>query len=348
MAWARIAGLASAFPEHVLPQPVARQAAARLFEGRIGELRRLLSLFDHAGIETRRCCMPVSWYLGRHGFAERNRLYLEHAERLGCRAVRRALEHAGITVREVDALICVSSTGVATPSLDARIAERLGLREDVERTPLFGLGCAGGILGLARAARLARADPGGRVLLLVVELCSLTLRHGDPSKANLVACALFGDGAAAVVLDGAKRGVMVTGAGERRLPDSLEVMGWRIEDDGLGVLFSPRIPEIARSRVRPALEDFLERSGLGFRDLDAVAVHPGGAKVLAALADALDLAPADVHLAASVLREVGNVSAVSVLVVLERLLARDDWRRALAVAMGPGFTIGSVLLERGG
>ena len=343
---AHVAGIEAALPSHRLDQDAARAAAARLFGGRLPGLDRLLAVYDHAGIRTRYCCMPLDWYLEGAGFAERNRLFVEHAERLLADATRRLLERLGLGPREVDAVVCVTSTGIATPSLDARLAERLGLRAEVERTPLFGLGCAGGVLGLARAATLARARPGSRVLLLVTELCSLALRRRDVSKANLVACALFGDAAAALLLTTEARGAAVVAGGEHRLPDSLDVMGWRIEDDGLGVLFSPAIPEIAREAVRPAAVSFLARHGRRLADLDAFAVHPGGARVLEALAEALALPPRDVALAAAVLRETGNVSAVSVLLVLQRLLARHGWRRALALALGPGFTVGFALLER--
>ncbi len=343
---ARIAGIEAAFPEHVLGQTAAREAAARLFRGRLPGLDRLLALYEHAGIATRRCCMPLTWYLEGAGFAERNRLFVAHAERLLGAATERLLGRLELDAGEIDAVVCVTSTGIAAPSLDARLAERLGLRNDVERTPLFGLGCAGGILGLGRAATLARARPGTRVLLLVTELCSLALRREDTSKANLVACALFGDAAAALLLSTTAKGPAVAASGEHRMPDSLDVMGWRIEDDGLGVLFSPAIPEIARTAVRPAAAAFLARHGHELAGIDAFAVHPGGAKVLQALREALEMPEADAEMAAAVLREVGNVSAVSVLLVLQRLMARRSWQRALALALGPGFTAGFALLEQ--
>ncbi len=343
---ARLAGIEAAFPEHRLDQAAAREAAARLFAGRLPGLERLLAVYDHAGIASRRCCMPLDWYLEGAGFAERNRLFLHHAERLLADATRRLLDRLALEPAAVDAVVCVTSTGIATPSLDARLAEGLGLRRDVERTPLFGLGCAGGILGLGRAATLARARPGSRVLLLVTELCSLALRRADVSKANLVACALFGDAAVAALLSTDAGGPAVVANGEHRLPDSLEVMGWRVEDDGLGVLFSPAIPEIARRAVRPAASEFLVRHGLALEEIDAFAVHPGGAKVLEALDAAFALPPEDLALAAAVLREAGNVSAVSVLLVLQRLIGIRPWRRALALALGPGFTAGFAVLEQ--
>lgn len=289
--------------------------------------------------------MPVGWYLEDHGFGERNRRFVEVAETLLERAACRVLDRAGIPPAAVDAVVCVTSTGIAVPSLEARLADRLGLRADVCRLPVFGLGCAGGVLGLARAAALARAAPGSRVLLLVVELCSLALRRSDAGKANLVACALFGDGAAAALVSTGGAGPALVATGEHRWPESLDVMGWRVEDDGLGVLFSPRIPELIRGRLGPAVDAFLARHALGRADIDAFAIHPGGAKVVAALDDVLGLPAGDRALAEETLRDYGNVSAVSVLLVLERRLRRAPWRRLLALALGPGFTAGFALVE---
>lgn len=311
----------------------------------MADLERLLSLFDHCGIATRRLVMPVEWYLRAGSFGERNRLFVAHAETLLLEAAGLALGRAGLTAAAVDAVVCVTSTGIAVPSLEARIADRLGLRADVARLPVFGLGCAGGVLGLARAAALARAEPGSRVLLLVVEPCSLALRPSDAAKANLVACALFGDGAAAALLSTVGDGPRIVATGEHRWPGSLEVMGWRVEDDGLRVLFSPRIPELVRSRLGAATDAFLARCGLGRAAIDAFAVHPGGAKVVAALDEVLALPAADRTVAEETLRAYGNVSAVSVLLVLERRLRAARWRRLLVLALGPGFTAGFALLE---
>ena len=342
---ARLLSLACGFPGNRMEQHRVREAAARLFTGRLADAERLLAVFDRAGIAARHFAMPLAWYLEPVDFGERNRLFVERAEELLISVACMALAEAGLAARDVDTVVSVTSTGIATPTLEARIADRLGLRPDVERVPLFGLGCAGGVLGLARAGSFARAGQ-GLVLLLVVELCSLALRHSDPSKANLVACALFADGAAAAVLAVDGEGPELAASGEFRLHDSLDVMGWRVEHDGFGVLFSRRIPDLVRHRLRPAVEEFLARSGRGLGDVDRFALHPGGAKVLDALREALRPGDRDLELAAEVLRNCGNVSAVSALIVLDRLLAADDWRRALALSMGPGFTIAFLLLER--
>ncbi|WP_442504248.1 type III polyketide synthase [Marinivivus vitaminiproducens] len=341
----RLLGLGTALPAHRLPQGAAKKASAQLFTGAFADLAERTALFDHAGIATRHMCMPLAWYLGGHGPAERNRLYLDHAEALTLEAAKRALAEAGLAAEAVDAVVTVSSTGIATPSLDARIADRLGLRADCERTPVFGLGCAGGVQGLARAAQIARARPGAVVLLLAVELCSLTLRPGDRSKANLVACALFGDGAAAAVLATGPGGVAVVASGEHRWPDSLRIMGWDVEDDGLGVVFALAIPTLVRTQLGRVADVFLERQGRARSDIDAFVCHPGGAKVLSALEEALALDASALDDARAVLRDHGNMSSVTVLFVLRRRLDRGPFRRALLSALGPGFTAGFVLLE---
>lgn len=335
---ARLLGLATALPPHRFAQVEAREAAAGVFAGAFSDLGRLLSLYDHAGIEARHSAMPLVWHTTPHGLAERNRLYLEHAEALLLTAATRALAAAGLEAGAVDAVVTVSSTGIATPSLDARIADRLGLRADVERTPVFGLGCAGGVAGLARGAALARAGPGSVVLVLVVELCTLTLRLGDRSKANLVACALFADGAAAAVVTTRGTGPEIVASGEHRWPDTLDVMGWTVEDDGLGVLFAVTVPEVVRRHVRDAATSFLARHGLDLNGIDRWIAHPGGAKVVAALEEAFALSPDALDDARAVLRHCGNMSAPTVLFVLERALRAPGWRRGLVSALGPGFT----------
>mgnify|MGYP001627202816 FL=1 len=346
MAGVALRALALANPPHVLTQAAAKAGARRLFADRLDELDRRLQLFDHCGIERRRIALPVEAYLEPMGFGRRNAIFLDTALDLLELATSRALEAAALDPGAIDAVVTVCSTGIATPSLEARLAERIGLRDDLMRTPLFGLGCAGGVLGLARAADLARARPGSRVLLLVVELCSLALRWSDASLANLVACALFGDGAAAAVLEAGGVGPRIGPAGEVRFPGTLEVMGWRIEDDGLGVLFAPSVPEIARDRLGPALAAFLSRHGFEAENVDRWLCHPGGAKVLAALERALPPPAAGLEHARAVLAEFGNMSAPTVLFVLDRALAEPGWQRGVLIALGPGFTAGFTVIER--
>jgi alkylresorcinol/alkylpyrone synthase len=247
----------------------------------------------------------------------------------------------------VDAVVTVSTSGIATPSLDARLMERIPFRRDVHRLPVFGLGCAGGVLGLGQTAAMARSAPGTKVLLLVLELCGLTYRAGDKSKSNFVATALFGDGAAAAVVTcGPESGDPALVAwGEYTWPNSLEVMGWRVEDDGLGVLFSPAIPALIHAHFGAALDGFLANQDLARGDLDGVLCHPGGTKVVEALEAVLGLAPGAMTDARAVLRDFGNTSAASVMFLLERVLSRGLHGRHLVSALGPGFTAGFLILE---
>jgi alkylresorcinol/alkylpyrone synthase len=335
---------------------------------------RLLPVFDHGGIETRRLCMPLEWYVEEHSFGERNDRYLEHGESLAAAAITAALARAGLGPRDVDHIVFVSSTGIATPSLDATLANRLGLRSDVRRTPIWGLGCAGGAAGLARAREFAVASPGSRVLLVALELCSLAFQRRERSKRNLVAASLFGDGAAAAIVaapaarhangngtgngaghahglgargNGPDTGLIIEASASTLWPDTLDVMGWSVDGDGLHVIFSRDIPSIVRRWVRESVEGFLASRHLTLGDIDHVVSHPGGMKVLEAYQEALGL-PAAVRHARDVLRERGNMSSPTCLFVLERFLetrAIAPGETAILTALGPGFSAEYVLLR---
>ena len=348
--------LATAVPPIVLRHADVVARAARLFDGRKSDIERLMPVFENAGIATRHSCVPLDWYERDHGWAERNRLYIDNALDLLEHAAQACLDRAGVAPSEIDAIVTVSTTGIATPSLDARLMERLTMRRDAVRLPIFGLGCAGGVLGLSRAASLAETMPGARVLFLAVELCALTFRKMDQSKSNIIAAALFGDGAAAALLGpgpadgaGAAAAPVIEASGEYTWPDSLDVMGWHVEDDGLGVLFSRDIPTLVRRQFRPVLDRFLAGQGLTLSDIDGFACHPGGVKVIAALEEAFALAPGTLEIAREILTEYGNMSAVTVLFVLDRLLRarqrRDKRGRILMSALGPGFTAGFLTLS---
>lgn len=342
----RLLALSTALPPYTLRQADIERRARGYFAGAAAlDLDRLIPVFANAGIDTRYSCVPVEWYDRPHGWAERNELYLEHAVRLLERATRAALADAGLAANQLDAVVTISTTGIATPSLDARLLNRLGMRPDVTRLPVFGLGCAGGVAGLARAADLARARPGSNVLFLVVELCALCFRRGDNSKSNVVATALFGDGAAAGIVSTDGDGPVLGAAGEHTWPDSLGVMGWDVMEDGLKAIFSRDIPALVRSELRAAAETFLARHGLTLDGIDHVVCHPGGVKVLSAIEEAFALAAGALDHARAVLRDCGNMSAATVLFVLERTLKAGASGRVLLSALGPGFTAGFLVLE---
>ncbi len=359
----RLAAVATAVPPHVLPQPEARAQAARIF-GRTGRLEeRLLSVFDHTGIETRHGVMPLDWFLEPRDFAERNRLYQEHANRLAIEATEKALAHAGVTPEEIDHVVFVSTTGLATPSLDAHLSNALGFRPDVARSPLWGLGCSGAVAGLARAAAFACAQTTARVLLVAVEICTLNFQPEDPSPRNVVGSALFGDGAAAVVIEGADAtrarpksarngagpALEILGSGSHLWRDSMRVMGWDFDAHGLHLVLSRDIPTIVQDCFRPALDRFLAREGLAFGDVNHVIAHPGGVRVLDALEAALGRARGSLVQAREILRTFGNMSSPTCLFVLERALAADTiapGEKALVAALGAGFCAEFVLARR--
>lgn len=341
----RITAIACAVPPHRISQREVMETATRLFDRRTSEIERLLPAFGNAGVDSRYSCVPLEWYFEAHGWRERNALYVENALALSAEAARRCLDEAGLGVEDVDGIVVVSTTGIATPSLDALLIERLGLRRDVARLPIFGLGCVGGVLGLAPAA--AMADTIGKVLFVVVELCALTFRRGDMSKGNIIGTALFGDGAAALLLDAGSEasGPRLGPSGSYTWRDSLDVMGWNVEDDGLGVRFSRDIPALLRRDLRHAAERFLAGHNLSPSLLAGYVCHPGGAKVVDALEEVFELPPGGLAVARGVLRDYGNMSAASVLYVLRRQLQCSIRGLWLMLALGPGFTAGFQLLE---
>jgi len=349
---ASLLALATAVPAYLLKQADVARFGAELFGTSFKDFERLEPVYGNAAIDSRYSCVPLDWYGETHGFKERNALYMENALNLLEQAANRALDQAGLEVEDIDAVVAVSSSGIATPSLDALMMERMKLRRNVERLPVFGLGCAGGVLGLARAGQMAISRPGANVLLLVVELCGLTFRSNDRSKSNVIATALFGDGAAAAVMtakDPVNGTPILSAWGEHTWPDTLDVMGWRVEDDGLGVLFSRDIPGIVERDYRAALDQFLASENLSLDDIDGFAVHPGGAKVVDALEGVFGLEPGGLADSRAILKGHGNMSAVTVLFVLERVLADKKagggGGRILVSSLGPGFTAAFSILE---
>jgi len=345
----RLIALATAVPRHRISQAEAADFGRAVFAARGAEFERLLPVYANAGIASRYAAMPADWLARPKRWPETMAAYKEGALALLESAASRCLAKVGFSPADVDGIVVVSTTGIVTPSLDALLMERLPFRRDVMRLPVFGLGCAGGVLGLARAAAMARAQPGETWLLLVVELCCLTFRPGDLSKSNVIATALFGDGAAAALVGAGGGGAPVLRHwGEYTWPGSLDVMGWHVEDDGLGVLFSRDIPTLVRNEFRPRIDAFLGKHDLSAREIAGWLMHPGGMKVLDALEDGLDLERGALTDARAVLHQYGNMSAATVFFVMERALAGCGAGRYLAGALGPGFTAGFLLLERDG
>lgn len=343
---ARLLSVSSAVPPYRVNQNEAAETARQLFSARYEDFERLAKVFESSGILRRYLVRPLDWYLKPLGWAERNAAYLDGACSLFVEAASRALADAGLSGAEVDTVVTVSSTGIATPSLDARVAEQLGFRTGIESVPVFGLGCAGGVTGMGIGARLAQSRPGSRVLVVAVELCSVAFRPDKLTKENIVATALFGDGAAACVLGTHQEGqTSVELSGQHTWPDTLSIMGWSVDDTGLGVIFDRAIPPFAETHLGPAVKGILARHGLEIENVDRVACHPGGAKVITALERALSLEQGALDHERSVLADYGNMSAPTALFVLERLVKAGLPPRTLLTAMGPGFTASCLSLR---
>ncbi len=335
----QLLAVATAVPPFALEQGEAAALAARVFGGKVFREADLLQLFANTGIATRRTVKPVDWYLGSHDWSARNAAYIEGAEALFEEAARRALDAAGVAPGEVGTVVTVSSTGIATPSLEARLHGRLGLAPGVVRAPLFGLGCAGGVSGLALASRLAAADPGKAVLLVAVELCSLAVRTDEASKANVVATALFGDGAAAAVLRAGEPtpgSRPVTGDSQHLWPDTLDIMGWTIDPVGFGIVLAATLPSFVAKNFHQAADAFAASHGGG--PPARYVCHPGGARVLPALEEVLGIDEGALDVERQVLSEFGNMSSPTVFFVLDRVLRDGPAGSLTMAALGPGFT----------
>jgi alkylresorcinol/alkylpyrone synthase len=316
------------------------------FGARFPEFERFSSIFSNTGIIKRHAVKPFEWYFEPRGWPERTEAFLEGAEALFVDVASKALASAQLASSDIDTVVTVTSTGIATPSLDARVARRMGFRSDVMRVPVFGLGCAGGASGLSIASRLAQARPGSNVLLVAIELCSLALRHDELTKANIVAISLFGDGAAAVVLRAGDGGAMqVENAGEHLWPDTLGIMGWSVDPEGFGVIFRRTIPDFVLSHLNQAMVRILADMQLKLADVDRFICHPGGAKVVNALETALALDQGTLDSERQVIADYGNMSSPTILFVLEQALAKGLPARSLLTALGPGFTASCVALR---
>ncbi len=341
-----LCSLATVVPEHVMTQEEICERTRRVFGLRMPEFERLAPVFDHAGIAKRHSVRPGAWYEEPHTWTDRTAVYLEAATDLFIQSAKQAIVRAGLVPSDIDIVVTVSSTGIAAPSLEARAAKALGLSPHVRRVPIFGLGCAGGVTGLAVAARLAEAQPGANVLVVAVELCTLAARLDQLTKANIVALALFGDGAAAAVIRTGDTGLVRLGGNEEHTwPDTLNIMGWNVDEQGFGVIFDRSIPPFALAHLAPTIDTMLERQGHARQDIDQVICHPGGAKVLEAIETSLELTPGVLQHERAVLSEYGNMSAPTALFVLERALAAGLPTTSLLVALGPGFTLSTLLLH---
>ena len=339
----RIASVATAVPPNQVRQPDIKRVARDYFASSLRETDRYVSVFDNTEIETRSLAAPLHWFLQPRSFGEANDLWIEVACELGADAARRCLVDAGLTPTDVDHIFFVSTTGLAAPSVDARIMTLLGMPRHTRRTPIWGLGCAGGVAGLARASEYVRAFPRHRALLVCVELCSLTFQFDDVSVRNLIAVSLFGDGAAAVLIEGDElggAGAEIVATESTLFPDSLDLMGWDVVDTGMRVVFGAGIPRVVTNHFRELATGFLAPHDLSLDQIDHHIYHPGGAKVLRAYEQAGELSPEMLEHSRSVLRDYGNMSSGTVLFVLKAFLDRGiaPGEHGLLTVFGPGFS----------
>ena len=347
---ARIASVATASPPHDIAQRDAKAIAAAAFAGLDG-VDRLLDVFDTTGVGRRQLCVDPGWFGESHSFGERNARWQREAARLACCAASRAVERADVRADDIGCVVVLASTGIATPSLDVDVMQHLGLpARGVAHETIFGRGCAGGAVGLARGADHAVAHPGRAALVVAVELCSLVRDVGDTEPTDLVGAALFGDGAAAVVVSTDGDGPAIVGTDHVTLPDTLGAMGWEVGDDGLGLVLDRNVPALVLRNLASVVDSACAGWGIGRDDVDEVIAHPGSARVLDAVERALALPPDALDDARAVLADHGNMSAPTVWFVLERTWRRlaaggAEGTRALLCAMGPGFSVELVQLR---
>jgi len=339
-----VLAVATAVPPNKLEQRAVADAARHVYARTLARYPKLADVFVNVGIERRYSVRSLDWLSAPHDLAERTKVYLEGANELFVQTARAALERAGVSARDVDVVVTVSSTGIATPSIEARVAPEMGFRPTVMRVPVFGRGCAGGVSGLALGARLARAEPGEIVLVVVIELCTLACRIDRGSKADVISSALFGDGAAAVVLRAGQSDakVRIGAAAEHTWPRTLDIMGWMIDPVGFRVLLSRSLPRFVEQKLAAPVRRFIKAAQLQAPQLIC---HPGGAKVLDAIEVALELQKGTLRAEREILRGYGNMSAPTVLFVLERMLERGLRSSAMLSALGPGFTANLLALE---
>jgi len=347
----RIASVGRALPPHFYDQDTLLAALRQRWAGQIFNLDRMERLHRNVLVGGRHLALPIEEYDGLTTWGKANDAWIRVAQEVGGAAVLDALDKAGLKTADVDAIFSVSVTGIATPSIEARLINRLGLPTRIKRIPIFGLGCVAGAAGIARAADYVRAFPDQVAVLLSVELCSLTLQSEDLSIPNLIASGLFGDGAAAVVVVGAERaepGPQIVATRSIFYPDSERVMGWDISENGFRIVLSADVPNVVRDYVRQDVDSFLAEHGLTRDDIASWVCHPGGPKVLEAMQETLELPDGALDVTWNSLRTVGNLSSTSVLLVLADTLAEHRppaGSYGILMAMGPGFCSELVLLR---
>jgi len=357
----KVISIATAEPKTIVGQEEVKEFARGIFSQRRDDVGRLLNVFNNTSILSRHFTEARSWYGMDHGFAERNELYIRNAVELSEECSIKCLNEAGMEPADIHHVIFVSSTGLSTPSIDARLFNTLSRKnssgtfnEHVKRTPIWGLGCAGGAAGLSRALEYTNAMPAHAVLLIAIELCGLTFQKDDYSKNNLVGTSLFSDGTAASIIVGDQHskfeqpGVSLLNSLSTIFDNSLDVMGWDVKDNGLKVIFSKDIPTIVCNCLRQNIEELAKDNGINLSDIKHFVVHPGGPKVMDAYEQSLSLQDGALRFSREVLSKHGNMSSPTVLYVLKGFIERGEYKPneyGLISALGPGFSSELVLFK---
>ena len=346
---ATIAGTATAVPPHVLSRDIVKNGIGPVFDLEGAKLDAVREIIDNSAIDQRYSVFPPEYTIEPRPLAQINREYQEKAVELGLQVTEHALAQAGMVPTDVDLLVTVSCTGVMIPSLDAHIATIMGFRSDVRRLPITELGCAAGAAGLARTWEYINAFPNRTAMLVAVEIPTLTFQRRDASQANLISAALFGDGAAGVVVTGREApGPRILASECFLFPDSLAAMGFDLRDTGFHIVLSKDVPELIRARVKGLAQGFLAKQGLKQEDISAFLLHPGGQKLLSYMQEELGLKRSDTEVSWDILRRYGNLSSASVLFILNEWLVQKEMPSGsygLLMAFGPGFTAEMLLLQ---
>ena len=349
-----ILSVSTEVPAYKITQKETEAVVRELFKDSFQDIDRMLRIFNNGQIESRNFVVPMEWFEKDHSFEEKNNLYVEESVKLGKEAVKKCLQDGMLSrvvhEEEIDAMFFVSSSGLATPTIDARIMNQMSFSPHVKRVPLWGLGCAGGGAGISRAYEYCLAYPEAKVLVLCIELCSITFQRNDTRKSNLVGTSLFADGVACALIAGdeaVKKEHLhkstipfIKGTQSTLMPDSEDVMGWDINNDGLQVIFSRDIPSIILDWLKPNVEKFLMKQEINFNDIKHFVAHPGGRKVLEAYEKALGYTSEMTEIPRRILMNHGNMSSPTILYVLKEFMKEnpEDGEVGLMASLGPGFS----------
>lgn len=357
-----ILSVAEVIPPNEINQDQVSEFARELFADSFKDIHRLLKAFQNGQIEKRHFVKNLEWFKEPHSFEEKNSAYIESAVNLGKEAIVQCLNNKAflkeqIRYEEIDAIFFISTSGISTPSIDARIMNQLPFNPHTKRIPIWGLGCAGGAAGLSRAYEYCLAYPTAKVLVLSVELCSLTFQKNDLSKSNLIGTSLFADGIACTLVCGdavntaafskKQSSPSICATQSTLMPNSLDVMGWEIKNEGLFVVFSRDIPQIIEGWLKPNVGDFLEEHHITLEQIDYFIAHPGGKKVIDAYVNALGIPASMTEVSLEVLKQFGNMSSATIFYVLRRFMEMDIPKNTigLGTALGPGFSSELLLLR---